>query len=300
MTQQGGDQWGQSGGQPGGWGSEGQGGFGQQPQYGGGDQFGGGGDQYGAQYGATPQYGADQYGTPQYGPGGGGGYGAPPQKTSVLAIVSLVAAFVCGPLGLILGIIALVQINKTGQKGKGLAIAGAVLGAISLVLSFVFVIPLLRAGSDPTTTSGTASTSSSSSDSSTTSSTSSTTSDSPSTDTVDAFSIKIGDCFLDPNVSQVSSLEIVPCSQPHFAEAFHKFDLTDATMPDETLMKQRASDGCTPAFDAFIGVAYNDSALDYYYFTPTTESWASGDREILCAVLDPAGDTTGSLAGANR
>jgi hypothetical protein len=92
----------------------------------------------------------------------------------------------------------------------------------------------------------------------------------------------------------------VPCSQPHFAEAFHKFDLTDATMPDETLMKQRASDGCTPAFDAFIGVAYNDSALDYYYFTPTTESWASGDREILCAVLDPAGDTTGSLAGANR
>ncbi len=295
MTQQGGDQWGQSGGQPGGWGSEGQGGFGQQPQYGGGDQYGGGGDQFGAQYGSTPQYGADQYGTPQYGTGGGG-YGAPPQKTNVLAIVALVLAIACGPIGLILGIVALVQTNKTGQKGKGLAIAATIIGAISLLLWLVFAIPAWRAATAPTTTSGTATSSSSS----TSDTSSDTTSDSPSTDTVDAFSIKIGDCFLDPNVSQVSSLEIVPCSQPHFAEAFHKFDLTDATMPDEELMKQRASDGCTPAFDAFIGKTYNESALDYYYFTPTTESWASGDREILCAVLDPAGDTTGSLAGANR
>jgi hypothetical protein len=44
---------------------------------------------------------------------------------------------------------------------------------------------------------------------------------------------------------------------------------------------------CVPAFGAFVGVSYHESALDFAPFTPTSESWDHGDRSIQCAALDP-------------
>ncbi len=63
------------------------------------------------------------------------------QQTSVLAIISLIVSFLLGPIGLILGIIALVQINKDPNlKGKGLAIAAIVIGSLGLVLVFLMMV----------------------------------------------------------------------------------------------------------------------------------------------------------------
>lgn len=58
-------------------------------------------------------------------------------KTSTLAIVALVTGICCGPVGTIVGIIALSQINKSNGTlgGKGLAIAGIVIGASSIFIS---------------------------------------------------------------------------------------------------------------------------------------------------------------------
>jgi peptidyl-prolyl cis-trans isomerase B (cyclophilin B) len=56
------------------------------------------------------------------------------QKTNTLAIVSLVSAFLCGLAGVITGIIALRQIESSGEKGRGLAIAGICVGAASMLL----------------------------------------------------------------------------------------------------------------------------------------------------------------------
>jgi hypothetical protein len=73
----------------------------------------------------------------------------PPARTSVLAIVSLAlgilgvcSAGLTGVLGLILGIIALVKINRSqGQLGgKGLAIAGTCVSGV-----FVLLLPLMLA-----------------------------------------------------------------------------------------------------------------------------------------------------------
>ncbi len=63
----------------------------------------------------------------------------PEEKTNVLAILSLIFAFLFPPLGLIFGIIALVQISKDPfQKGKGLAIAGIIISILGgLVLFFL-------------------------------------------------------------------------------------------------------------------------------------------------------------------
>jgi hypothetical protein len=62
-----------------------------------------------------------------------------------MAVASLVCSLVClGFLGIIFGHIAVSQINRTGEEGKGLAIAGLVIGYVSLgaVLLF-YVVPLI-------------------------------------------------------------------------------------------------------------------------------------------------------------
>jgi hypothetical protein len=62
-----------------------------------------------------------------------------------MAILGIVFAFVCWPLGLILSLAARRQISRTGELGDGLALAGLslsiVLGSINIVL---FVIILSR------------------------------------------------------------------------------------------------------------------------------------------------------------
>ncbi len=106
---------------------------------------------YGAQ---PPGYGAPPpgYGAPPPGYAPPAGYG--PAKTNTLAIVSLVTAFLCTPAGLITGIISLGQIKKTGEGGRGLALAGVIISAISIVIGIIFIIAVASAASHCTTTNG--------------------------------------------------------------------------------------------------------------------------------------------------
>jgi hypothetical protein len=92
--------------------------------------------QYGQpQYGQQPEYGQPQYGQPQYGqqPAYGTPYPAPMASpgTNIMAILSLVFAFVFAPAGIVLGHIAKRQLKSSGENGGGLATAG-------LVLSYIF------------------------------------------------------------------------------------------------------------------------------------------------------------------
>ncbi|HRD11325.1 MAG TPA: DUF4190 domain-containing protein [Mycobacterium sp.] len=50
--------------------------------------------------------------------------------TNAMAIAAFVSSLVLAPLGIIFGHIALSQIKATGEDGKGLAIAGLVMGYI--------------------------------------------------------------------------------------------------------------------------------------------------------------------------
>lgn len=64
------------------------------------------------------------------------------RRTSVLAILSLVAAFVASPVGVVLGIVALVRIPRAGETGRGLAIAAIVVGLLATAyFSLAFVLP---------------------------------------------------------------------------------------------------------------------------------------------------------------
>ena len=68
-------------------------------------------------------------------------FGGFPQKakTNGLAIAALVCSFFCGILGIILGIVAIGQINKTNEGGKGLAIAGIAIGAVSILFTWMIL-----------------------------------------------------------------------------------------------------------------------------------------------------------------
>jgi heme A synthase len=58
----------------------------------------------------------------------------------VLAIVSLVTAFVVSLAAIITGHIALAQIKRTGEKGRGLALAGVILGYAGIALGTLVIV----------------------------------------------------------------------------------------------------------------------------------------------------------------
>ncbi len=82
-----------------------------------------------------PPYGAPaSYGQP-YTP-----YGEPPTRgTSTLAIVALVLSVLCGPLGVLSGILAHQHARQRGMRGAGIALAAIVVGVIWVVAGIVAV-----------------------------------------------------------------------------------------------------------------------------------------------------------------
>ncbi len=86
-----------------------------------------------------------------------------PTKTNGLAITSLILSFFIPLVGLILAIVALSQIKKKQEGGKGLAIAGLIISIVVMLFHFLFLmILILGAMAEIQSTSTTGSTSSSS------------------------------------------------------------------------------------------------------------------------------------------
>lgn len=87
---------------------------------------------------------------PSYGQPAYAGY--EPKKSAALAIASLVLGVISilsgviivggffGFVGIILGIIALIQIRKGKATGKGMAIGGIVTGVVGIVISIVVIV----------------------------------------------------------------------------------------------------------------------------------------------------------------
>jgi len=116
----------------------------------------------------------------------------------------------------------------------------------------------------------------------------------------DVFTMAVGDCLNNQDADVVETIPAVPCSEPHDFEAYHSFDLTGGDeFPGLETIEAEADKGCYEAFPTFVGIAYEESTLDFSYFYPTEDSWAAADREIMCIVYD-AEPSTGTLAGAAR
>jgi hypothetical protein len=115
------------------------------------------------------------------------------------------------------------------------------------------------------------------------------------------FDLEVGDCFDDPTESgEISEVPIVDCADPHDNEVYAAFDYDGDSFPGDDAMSTAADDGCQDRFEDFVGIAYLDSALYVTHLVPTSDSWDSGDREIICVLYEPNEKLTGSMEGAAR
>jgi hypothetical protein len=93
-----------------------------------------------------PEYGQPQYGQQQYGqqPQYPDSQTPPPppqqQSTSVLAIVGFILAFIAPLIGFILSFIAIFKTGPGKAKGRGLAVAGTILGGLFTVIIVVIIV----------------------------------------------------------------------------------------------------------------------------------------------------------------
>ncbi|GGU37107.1 DUF4190 domain-containing protein [Streptomyces lavendofoliae] len=210
-------------------------------------------------------------------------YGAPPPppvNVNGLSIASLVTGIVClvPPLGMVLGGVALGQIRKRGERGTGMAVTGMVLSLVSTLL----LVAGLATGAFRDVSDGVR-------------------------DVVDeasrtrsTFELRKGQCFNSPGgVEEAEAVDvtIVDCAEPHDGEVAGGFTIGefDAWPGDKRIepVAERRCEELNAAY-ALDGWAVPDNAWMYYY-QPSKESWAVGDRSVTCAFAAEEGKLTGSV-----
>jgi hypothetical protein len=124
---------------------------------------------------------------------------------------------------------------------------------------------------------------------------------------VSVFDLSEGDCWNNvPDAGEeTETVDAVPCTEPHESEVFAVFDVDlGEEWPGLDAVTAEAEAQCVQRFEGFVGLTYDQSALNLFYFNPIEESWNQlNDREVVCVVLDPTapdGRTSGSLQGAAR
>lgn len=240
-------------------------------------------DPYGAPSGGyAPQPGPQDYGQPP-GIGGPGGYGSGPMPPGQPAkagpnIPLIVGGVVVALLVVVAGLVVLLSGDDGGDDDD---VAG---------------------GSTTTTTQGGVTTTTLEEDPTTTSSTTSTTTGgSTGTTLLDVFALEAGDCYLDPETEGgLQELPGVPCSEPHDKEVFHVHVIDATDRPSDQEMVTLVEEECYPAFASYVGVGYYSSALYIDRLVPSENSWANGDRELVCILYEPDTQLTGSAQGTNR
>lgn len=116
------------------------------------------------------------------------------------------------------------------------------------------------------------------------------------------FNLEVGDCLNVSNLSEeITEVPTVDCAEEHEAEIYTTAQLPDGDFPTDEALDGEIMDVCLGEFDAFVGMPYEESQLDFNVIYPSTESWADGDRELICYLYELDGSmVTGTLEGAAR
>lgn len=186
-----------------------------------------------------------------------------PQTTSGFAIASLVLGILGGVLlSVIFGIIALGKTKPGGQRGRGMAIAGLALSSVwTLILALAIILAVMSPDH-----------------------------------TVSALDAKVGQCLSDvPTGTRVSSLNTTGCDQPHAAEIVAVLTMPDGSFPAESVLK-RYKDKCRDALSSYSSTAMQDPNVDLAVMPPSEQSWAHGDRAMVC-IATFSTKRTGSIKG---
>ncbi|MEW2071110.1 DUF4190 domain-containing protein [Streptomyces sp. NPDC007346] len=194
---------------------------------------------------------------------------------SAMAVASLVLSLlVClAPVGLVLGVVALVRIPRNGKRGKGLAVAGTSVGGAVVALSVLLAVV---GGARFTTW---------------------TVDGSQEAQAGTLFGLRVGDCFTpgagvptqaDPRLKDLSA-EVVECDEPHQGEVYGSFQLKGGSFPGTGAIASSAYRSCAPLLHDF---ALDSSALprvQLFFYHPDATGWTLGNRTVLCWIGPPDG-----------
>ena len=256
-----------------------------QPPYGqqAGGQQQGGQAAYGAGYGPA-QYPA-AYGQPPAAYGYGYGYAGQTGGTNGLATAALATGiggiFVgfAAPVAIGLGIAALVQLKKRPEAGRGMAIAGLVIGSLTTLGYLILFGVLIAIGSTVDDDYGA--------------------SGSGSGPTTYVDELAVGECFDDGDKEDEAIRR--PCAQAHDGEIISNITLPDGPYPGDKGVVKAAKSGCATDFASYIGNTVDKSELDLGWWTPDEDLWNDEDRLVVCAAYGPPGeDLTGTVKGTKR
>ncbi|MEU4537799.1 hypothetical protein AB0G15_23370 [Streptosporangium sp. NPDC023825] len=107
--------------------------------------------------------------------------------------------------------------------------------------------------------------------------------------------IEAGECFTDPEYSGEAAEVVVlytPCHERAANQAYGFVHAPDGEW-DPAALSAFAWQGCRRGFDSHWS-GESASGLNFYPVLPTRETWAGGDRDVMCVVYSPGGPMDGS------
>ncbi|MGI9622687.1 MAG: DUF4328 domain-containing protein [Acidimicrobiales bacterium] len=122
--------------------------------------------------------------------------------------------------------------------------------------------------------------------------------------------LKAGDCFdLPPDFNELATgtqpvlaVEVLPCAEAHELEVVATISLefgAGAGFPGDEQVILMGLSMCAQPFESHVGVPWWVSGLDVFVIHPGADTWAIGDREVLCSARPVSGDLLeGPLAGS--
>src|SRR6266508_1981820 len=219
------------------------------------------------------------------------------RRARVPAAVRVRLPVVASPLlaAIPLWIVALVQIRRTGEDGKGLAIAALVISGLQVIFGGLILLAIIAAGGDdepdasapqtgysqPATSAPTGPTD-------------------PAEIPVSIGALGVGKCF-DDTAKHDGEVLTRTCGVPHDAEVIGREDLPKRPYPGERAVSDSAQQACDAVFTSYIGISPYKSRFITSFSYPGKDSWDSGDREVICVVYDSGGAPfTGSVTATTR
>jgi hypothetical protein len=195
----------------------------------------------------------------------------PVQRANRFAIASLVCGLVGGlgigsVLGIAFGITALVQIKRRPQRGRGIAITGLVISVLTLVVGAGLLTAALLSDSRDRAAG---------------------------IDRVSTGRLEVGQCIRAVGDStEVYSMPVVPCDQPHEAEIYHVFTVDDGPFPGYPALEDESSVRCSAALEPYL--TPGNEELDVAYVYPHEGNWPQ-DRRVTCIAADTTKMRTTSI-----
>lgn len=113
------------------------------------------------------------------------------------------------------------------------------------------------------------------------------------------FTLKIGDCY-NPNTKGEGEeilVEIVPCAEAHSGQVVGDFVIDERNAyPGDEAVTKIADERCPVEAGKFAPDTWAlPKGVALFYYTPTKQSWNTGDRAVSCTYTKESGAFTGAL-----